>query len=48
MRSLRFVCLFTIFISTIALAEKNPIPLVNQPLVPESTKPAIRLSTTYC
>jgi hypothetical protein len=39
MRSLRFVCLFTIFISTIALAQKNPIPLVNQPLVPESAKP---------
>jgi hypothetical protein len=39
MRSLRFVCLLTIFISTIALAQKNPIPLVNQPLVPESAKP---------
>jgi hypothetical protein len=39
MRSLRFVCLFTIFVSTIALAQKNPIPLVNQPLVPESAKP---------
>jgi hypothetical protein len=39
MRPLRFACLFTIFISTIALAQKNPIPLVNQPLVPESAKP---------
>jgi hypothetical protein len=39
MKSLRFVCLLTIFISTIALAQKNPIPLVNQPLVPESAKP---------
>ena len=39
MRSLRLVCLFAIFISTIALAEKNPLPLVNQPLVPESAKP---------
>jgi hypothetical protein len=32
-------CLFTIFISTIALAQKNPIPLVNPPLVPDSAKP---------
>jgi hypothetical protein len=39
MRSLRFACLFTIFFCTIALAQNNPIPLVNQPLVPESAKP---------
>jgi FG-GAP-like repeat/Abnormal spindle-like microcephaly-assoc'd, ASPM-SPD-2-Hydin len=38
-RSLRLVCLFAIFFCTIALAQKNPVPLVNQPLVPESTKP---------
>ena len=39
MRSVRFACLFTIFFCTIALAQNNPIPLVNQPLVPESAKP---------
>jgi FG-GAP-like repeat/Abnormal spindle-like microcephaly-assoc'd, ASPM-SPD-2-Hydin len=39
MKSLRFVCLFTLFLSTIALAEKNPVPFVNQPLIPVSAKP---------
>jgi hypothetical protein len=33
------VCLFTIFFCTLALAQKSPVPLVNQPLVPESAKP---------
>jgi len=39
MKSLRFACLFTIFISTFALAQNNPVPLINQPLVPASVKP---------
>jgi hypothetical protein len=39
MRLFRLVCLFTIFISTMALAKKNPILLVNRPLVPASAKP---------
>ena len=38
-RSLRFACLFAIFVSTTLLAQKNPVPLVNEPLVPESAKP---------
>jgi hypothetical protein len=39
MRSLRFACLFAIFISVVALAQNNPVPLINQPLVPDSVKP---------
>ena len=39
MRSLRSVCLLTIFLSSIAFAHSNPIPLINQPLVPESATP---------
>jgi hypothetical protein len=39
MRSLRFASLFTLFISTISLAQNNPVPLINQPLVPASAAP---------
>src|SRR5579863_5091894 len=39
MRSLRSVCLLTIFLSSVAFAHSNPIPLINQPLVPESATP---------
>jgi hypothetical protein len=39
MRSLRSVCLLTIFLSAIAFARSNPRPLINQPLVPESATP---------
>jgi hypothetical protein len=39
MKSLRFACLFAIFISTVALAQNNPVPLINQPLVPASITP---------
>src|SRR5580704_4769139 len=39
MRSLRFACLFAIFISVVALAQNNPVPLINQPLVPDGVKP---------
>jgi hypothetical protein len=39
MKSLRFVCLFVTSISTIVLAQSNPLPLINQPLVPDGTAP---------
>src|SRR5580693_8297687 len=39
MKSLRFACLSAIFISTVALAQNNPVPLINQPLVPASITP---------
>src|ERR1700674_1417178 len=45
MRSVCFACLFTIFISTIALAQSNAVPLDNQPLVPASVRPGHKEST---
>lgn len=39
MKCARFVCLFVPFAITAALAQTNPIPLVNQPLVPTSVAP---------
>jgi FG-GAP-like repeat len=39
MRTLRFACLFVISFSTMMLAQSNPIPLLNQPLVPEKVAP---------
>lgn len=39
MKSLRFALLLTFLVSTIALAQSNPVPLVNQPLVPASAAP---------
>jgi len=39
MKPLRPLCLLMIFINAIALAQSNPVPLVNQPLVPDCAKP---------
>jgi FG-GAP-like repeat/Abnormal spindle-like microcephaly-assoc'd, ASPM-SPD-2-Hydin len=39
MRSVYFACLFTALISTIGLAGSNAVPLLNQPLVPDSVRP---------
>ena len=39
MKSARFVCLFLLFAITTVLAQSNPVPLVNQPLVPTATAP---------
>jgi FG-GAP-like repeat/Abnormal spindle-like microcephaly-assoc'd, ASPM-SPD-2-Hydin len=40
MRCGRFVCLFfVVFGSVMLLAQSNPVPLINQPLVPASTVP---------
>lgn len=35
----RFVCLFVFFAITTGLAQTNPVPLVNQPLVPTAVGP---------
>ena len=39
MRAARFVCIIWILASVVAWAQSNPVPLVNQPLVPASTAP---------
>src|ERR1700730_72355 len=39
MKSLRRILLFTILAATSLLGQTNPIPLVNQPLVPASVAP---------
>ncbi len=39
MRTLRFACLFVISFSVMMLAQSNPVPLLNQPLVPERVAP---------
>jgi hypothetical protein len=39
MKRLRCLCQLTILVSTMALAQSNPVPLINQPLVPDSAKP---------
>ena len=39
MRFARFVWLFVLFAITTALAQTNPVPLVNQPLIPDATAP---------
>jgi len=41
MRPFRFVCMFAILLSAMALAQSNPVPLVNQPLVPTSVVPGL-------
>jgi hypothetical protein len=38
-KSTRFVCPFVLFAITTVLAQSNPVPLVNQPLVPTATAP---------
>jgi hypothetical protein len=38
-RSARFVCLFVILGSLMLAAQSNPVPLINQPLVPMSAAP---------
>jgi hypothetical protein len=39
MKFARFVCLFILFAITTVLAQTNPVPFVNQPLVPMSVAP---------
>jgi len=39
MKRFRFTCLFLILASTMTLAKSNPVPLINQPLVPTSVAP---------
>lgn len=39
MKSARLVCLFVLLASTIILAQSNPVPLINQPLVPTAIAP---------
>ncbi len=39
MKSIRPVCLFAILASTLTLAQTNPVPLINQPLVPDAVAP---------
>jgi hypothetical protein len=39
MRSARFVCAFLLCAIATAVAQTNPVPLVNQPLVPTATPP---------
>jgi hypothetical protein len=39
MRPPRLVCLLTILLSAMALAQSNPVPFINQPLVPETVAP---------
>ena len=39
MTSTRFVCLFVILVSAMLDAQSNPVPLINQPLVPGSAAP---------
>jgi len=39
MRFVRFVCLFVILGSAMLAAQSNPVPLINQPLVPETVAP---------
>jgi hypothetical protein len=39
MKSIRVACLAMLFGSTLVLAQSNPVPLINNPLVPASTAP---------
>lgn len=39
MRHSRFVCLFVVFVSAMLAAQSNPVPFINQPLVPSSVVP---------
>jgi hypothetical protein len=39
MKAAHFVCLLMILFSTIAVAQTNPVPFVNQPLVPDAIAP---------
>ena len=39
MKFVRFVCPFILFVVTTALAQSNPVPFMNQPLVPMSAAP---------
>jgi hypothetical protein len=39
MRFLRNVCPLVIFVSTMLLAQSNPVPLINNPLVPDASAP---------
>jgi hypothetical protein len=41
MKFARFVYLFVLFAIATALAQTNPVPLVNQPLVPDATAPGV-------
>ena len=39
MKALRLICLFVVGASTLAFAQSNPVPVVNQPLVPMTVAP---------
>jgi len=39
MKFARFVCVFILFAVKTVLAQSNPVPLVNQPLVPTAIAP---------
>lgn len=39
MKSNRFACVALLFVRTIVLAQSNPVPLVNNPLVPDAVAP---------
>jgi FG-GAP-like repeat len=41
MRVAHLVCTCLIFVSTVGLAQSNPVPFVNQPLVPTSVAPGV-------
>ena len=45
MKRLHFACAFLILVSTMTLAKSNPVPLINQPLVPESAAPGSKKFT---
>jgi hypothetical protein len=39
MKSLSLICFCTILLGTMVLAQSNPVPLINNPLVPDATTP---------
>ena len=39
MKVARFVCPFVLFAIATALAQSNPVPFINQPLVPDAVAP---------
>ena len=39
MRSLYLVCLLAVLASSLSLAQTNPVPFINQPLVPDAVAP---------
>lgn len=39
MKGLHFVCVFSVLISSFVIGQTNPVPLMNQPLVPMTAVP---------